>query len=65
MIEVFSIYPFVILIKWLILASVDTTGDSYDNALADTVNGLQKSEVIDYLKEYYSGINDIKLATLE
>ena len=31
-------------------ASVGTTGDSYDNALAETVNGLYKTEVIEYLK---------------
>ena len=46
-------------------ASVGTTGDSYDNALAETVNGLYKSEVIDYLKENWTGINDVELATLE
>ena len=34
-----------------VIASVGTTGDSYDNALAETVNGLYKSEVIEYLKE--------------
>ena len=34
-----------------VIASVGTTGDSYDNALAETVNGLYKSEVIQYLKE--------------
>jgi len=33
-----------------VIASVDTTGDSYDNALAEMVNGLYKSEVIHYLK---------------
>jgi len=33
-----------------VIASVSTTGDSYDNALAKTVNGLYKSEVIHYLK---------------
>ncbi|MGI9340924.1 MAG: IS3 family transposase [Psychrobacter sp.] len=48
-----------------IIASVGTTGDSYDNALAETVNGLYKSEVIDYLKENWTGVNDIELATLE
>ncbi len=31
-------------------ASVGTTGDSYDIALAETVNGLYKTEVIEYLK---------------
>ena len=48
-----------------IIASVGTTGDSYDNALAETVNGLYKSEVIDYLKEKWTGINDVELATFE
>ena len=33
-----------------VIASVGTTGDSVDNALAETVNGLYKSEVIHYLK---------------
>jgi transposase InsO family protein len=48
-----------------IIASVGTTGDSYDNALAETVNGLYKSEVIEYLKESWTGVNDVELATLE
>ena len=48
-----------------IIASVGTTGDSYDNALAETVNGLYKAEVIHYLKENWNGINDLELATLE
>ena len=48
-----------------IIASVGTTGDSYDNALAETVNGLYKSEVIHYLKESWTGVNDVELATLE
>ena len=34
-----------------VIASVGTTGDSYDNALAETVNGLYKTEVVDYLKQ--------------
>ena len=48
-----------------VIASVGTTGDSYDNALAETVNGLYKSEVIEYLKEQWHGVNDVELATLE
>ncbi|MGP5069711.1 MULTISPECIES: IS3 family transposase [Psychrobacter] len=48
-----------------VIASVGTTGDSYDNALAETVNGLYKSEVIHYLKQNWNGINDVELATLE
>ena len=48
-----------------IIASVGTAGDSNDNALAETVNGLYKSEVIYYLKQNWTGVNDIELATLE
>ena len=48
-----------------VTASVGTTGDSYDNALAETVNGLYESEVIHYLKQEWTGINDVELATLE
>lgn len=45
-------------------ASVGTTGDSYDNALAETVNGLYKTEVIEYLKSDWTGLADVELATL-
>lgn len=45
-------------------ASVGTTGDSYDNALAETVNGLYKTEVIEYLKSDWTGLVDVELATL-
>ena len=48
-----------------IIASVGTTDDSYENALAETVNGLYKSEVIEYLKERWNGVNDVELVTLE
>lgn len=48
-----------------VITSVGTTGDSYDNALAETVNGLYKSEVIHYLKESWTSVNDVELATLE
>ena len=48
-----------------VIASVGTTGDSYDNALAETVNRLYKSEVIEYLKENWHCVNDVELATLE
>ena len=46
-------------------ASVGTTGDSYDNVLAETVNWLYKSEVIEYLKKNWTGVNDVELATLK
>ena len=42
-----------------------TTGDSYDNALAESVNGLYKTEVIDYLKQTWEGVSDVALATLD
>ena len=45
-------------------ASVGTTGDSYDNALAEPVNGLYKTEVIKYLKTDWQGLADVQLATL-
>lgn len=37
--------------EFSIIASVGTTGDLYDNALAETGNGLYKAEMIKYLKE--------------
>lgn len=45
-------------------ASVGTTGDSYNNALAETVNGLYKLEVIEYLKSNWADLADVELATL-
>ncbi|MDE4456116.1 hypothetical protein EPB74_12720 [Psychrobacter sp. DAB_AL62B] len=45
-------------VETAVIASVGTTGDSYDNALAETVNGLYKSEPprdcrrLKILKEY-------------
>ncbi|WP_157049266.1 IS3 family transposase [Psychrobacter urativorans] len=48
-----------------VIASVGTTGDLYESALAETVNGLYKTEVIHYLKENWHGVNDVELATLE
>ena len=47
------------------IASVGTIGHSYDNALAETVNGLYKSEVIHYLKKSWNGVNDVDLVILE
>lgn len=47
-----------------LIASVGTTGNSYDNALAESVNGLYKSEVIHYLKQDWAGEKEVALATL-
>ena len=45
-------------------ASVGTTGDSYDNALAETVNSLYKIKIIEYLKANWQYFVDVKFATL-
>lgn len=45
-------------------ASVGTTGDSYDNALAETINGLYKTEVIRHQRPW-RGLADVEWATLE
>jgi putative transposase len=45
-------------------SSVGTTGDSYDNALAETVIGLYKTEVIRH-RGPWRGFDDVEFATLE
>jgi transposase InsO family protein len=45
-------------------SSVGTTGDSYDNALAETVIGLYKTEVI-RRRGPWRGFEDVEFATLE
>ena len=45
-------------------ASVGSVGDSYDNALAETINGLYKAEVIEH-QGPWSGKKDVEMATLE
>ena len=47
-----------------IAASVGSRGDSYDNALAETVNGLYKAELV-YRRGPWRGREDLELATLE
>lgn len=44
-------------------ASVGTVGDSYDNALAETVNGLYKTELI-YSKRIWESVSEVELATM-
>jgi putative transposase len=46
------------------IASVGTTGDSYDNALAETTIGLLKSEVFDLRKKPWRGLEEVELALL-
>lgn len=45
-------------------ASVGSKGDAYDNALAETVIGLFKTEVIRHAG-LWKGLDDVELATLE
>jgi transposase InsO family protein len=46
------------------VASVGSKGDSYDNAMAETINGLYKTEVI-RRKGPWRSIDDVEFATLE
>ena len=47
-----------------IALSVGSTGDSYDNALAETVIGLFKTEEI-HRRGPWKGLEDVEFATLE
>jgi transposase InsO family protein len=47
-----------------ILPSVGSVGDSYDNALAETTNGLYKTEVIRH-RGPWKQVEDVEYATLE
>ncbi len=47
-----------------IVASVGSKGDSYDNALAESFNGLYKWELI-YKQGPWRGLDDVEFATLE
>ena len=47
-----------------IASSVGSTGDSYDNALAESVIGLFKTEEI-YRRGPWKGLEDVEFATLE
>jgi putative transposase len=44
-------------------ASIGSVGDSYDNALAETVNGLYKAELV-FWEGPWKGADDLELATL-
>ena len=45
------------------VASIGTVGDSFDNALAETVIGLYKTECVRY-EGPWRGVDDLELATL-
>ncbi len=44
--------------------SVGSVGDSYDNAMAETINGLYKTELI-HRRGPWDGLDDVEYATLE
>jgi putative transposase len=46
-----------------VVASVGSRGDSYDNALAESFNGLYKTELI-WQRESWKGLEDVTYATL-
>ena len=45
-------------------SSVGSRGDSYDNALAETINGLYKTEVI-HKRGPWRTVDEVEYATLE
>jgi putative transposase len=47
-----------------VVASVGSRGDSYDNAAAESLIGLFKTELI-RLRGPWRGLDDVELATLE
>ncbi|AOW47971.1 integrase (plasmid) [Acetobacter ascendens] len=47
-----------------LVASVGSVGDSYDNALAETINGLYKTELI-YRQGPWKNREAVELATLK
>jgi putative transposase len=47
-----------------VVASVGSRGDSYDNALAESFNGLYKAELIRH-RGPWSGLDEVEYATLE
>ena len=51
------------LIEAGVQASTGTTGDAYDNAMAETINGLFKTEVI-HTNGPWKGVEDVEFATL-
>ena len=51
------------LIDGALLASTGSKGDSYDNAMAESINGLYKAEVIH--RQSWKTRQDVELATLK
>lgn len=47
-----------------VTASVGTVGDSYDNALAEAVNGLYKAEII-HTRRVWPSVTAVEMATMD
>ena len=47
-----------------VVASIGSVGDAYDNAMAETINGLYKTELI-RRRGPWRGLDDVEIATLE
>src|SRR3954462_3496378 len=47
-----------------VVPSVGSRGDSYDNALAESMNGLYKTELVRH-RGPWRGLDDLELATVE
>lgn len=47
-----------------VTASVGSTGDSYDNALAEAVNGLYKAEII-HSRRLWPSVTAVEMATMD
>lgn len=52
-----------VLITTGVTASVGTVGDSYDNALTETINGLYKAELI-HATRVWESLEAVELATM-
>ncbi len=59
-----STFPSATPSAWPKPASIGSKGDSYDNALAETINGLYKAEPI-HRRAPWKTVESLELATLE
>jgi transposase InsO family protein len=57
------VYPLQRLVRAGVEASVGSAGDSYDNALAEMINGLYKAEVIH--RRSWPSRQAVELSTLD
>jgi hypothetical protein len=58
-----NLCPYRVTSQWKSTPSVGSVDDSYDNALAETINGLYKAEVI-WRQRSWPGASAVEMATL-